>query len=235
MIEKGKKLCAVFVDLEKAYDKVCREELWEALRSYGVSGGLLRVIKSMYQASEASVRVDGEVSEWFGVKQGVRQGCPLSPWLFNIFLVMVVREGRTNIHGGVKLDTCQVQVLLFADDTDLITEREEDLQHNIKALQTAVKEHKLGVIWTKTNTMAIGREITGCTCKVEVDGHTVENVSKAVYLGVKFSEDGRMEGKLERRTGIEMSTVGAMKAKLFENRGLSWKAICNYTMQWWCQ
>ena len=76
--------------------------------------------------------------------------------------------------------------------------------------------------WTKTNTMAIGREITGC--KVEVDGHNVENVSEAVYLGVKFSEDGRMEGELERRIGIGMSTVGAMKAKVFENRGLSWKA-----------
>ena len=222
MIEKGKKLCAVLVDLEKAYDKVCREELWEALRRYGVSGGLLRVIKSMYQASEACVRVDGEMSEWFEVKQGVRQGCPLSPWLFNIFLDMVVREARTNFHGGVKLDTCQVQVLLFADDTVLVTEREEDLQHNIRALQTAVKEHKLAVNWTKTNTMAIGREITGC--KVEVDGHNVENVSEAVYLGVKFSEDGRMEGELERRIGIGMSTVGAMKAKVFENRGLSWKA-----------
>ena len=63
MIEKGKKLCAVLVDLEKAYDKVCTEELWEAPRRYGVSGGLLRAIKSMYQASEACVRVDGEVSE----------------------------------------------------------------------------------------------------------------------------------------------------------------------------
>ena len=91
------------MDLDKAYDKVCREELWEALRRYGVSGGLLRVIKSMYQASEACVRVDGEVSEWFEVKQGVRQGCPLSPWLFNIFLDMVFREARTNFHGGVKL------------------------------------------------------------------------------------------------------------------------------------
>ncbi len=90
------------------------------------------MIKSMYQASEACVRVDGEVSEWSEVKQGVRQGCPLSPCLFNIFLGMVVKEARTNFHGGVKLDTCQVQVLLFADDTVLITEREEDLQHNIR-------------------------------------------------------------------------------------------------------
>ena len=70
--------------------------------------------------------------------------------------------------------------------------------------------------------MSIGREITGC--KVEVDGHNVENASEAVCLGVKFSEDGRLEGELERRTGFGMSTVGAIKAKALENRGLSWKA-----------
>ena len=49
-------------------------------------------------------------------------------------------------------------------------------------------------------------------------------ICEAVYLGVKFSEDGRMEGELERTIGIVMSTVRAMKAKVFKNRGLSWKA-----------
>ena len=68
--------------------------------------------------------------------------------------------------------------------------------------------------------MAIGREIT--RCMVEVEGHNVGNVSEAVYLGMKFSEEGRMEGELER-IGIAMSTVGAMKAIVFENRGLSRK------------
>ena len=92
----------------------------------------------------------------------------------------------------------------FADDKVLVTELEEDLQHNIRALQTAVKEHKLAVNWTKGNKMAIGREITGC--KVEVEGQNVKNVSEVVYLGVKFSEEGRMEGELERRIGIAMNS-----------------------------
>ena len=54
--------------------------------------------KVKYQASEACVRVDGEVSEWFEVKQGVRQGCPLSPWLFNIFLYMVGNQRSMDKH-----------------------------------------------------------------------------------------------------------------------------------------
>ena len=52
----------------------------------------------------------------------------------------------------------------------------------------------------------------------------MEDVREAVCLGLKFSEDGRMEGELERRIGIAMTTVGAMKAKVFGNRGLCWKA-----------
>ena len=66
--------------------------MWEDLKRYGVSGDLLTAIRALYQASEACVKLDGECSEWFEVKQGVRQGCPMSPWLFNIFLDMVVRE-----------------------------------------------------------------------------------------------------------------------------------------------
>ena len=103
------------------------------------------------------MRADGEESEWFEVEQGVGQGCPLSPWLFNIFLDLVVRGAQTHFQGGVKLDTCQIQVLLFADDTVLVTETEKDLEHNINAMQAAVKEHKLAVNWTKPNTIAIGK------------------------------------------------------------------------------
>ena len=70
---------------------ICREELWVVLQRYGVSGDLLKAIRAMYQASEACVKVEDEVTEWFEVRQGVTQGCHMSPWLFNIYLDM---------HGG---------------------------------------------------------------------------------------------------------------------------------------
>ena len=91
MIEKEKKLYAVFVDLEKPYDKACREELWVVLQKFGVSGDLLRAIKAMYQASGQCVRVDGKVADWFEVRQGVRQGCPMPPWLFTICLDIMIK------------------------------------------------------------------------------------------------------------------------------------------------
>ena len=59
-------------------------------------------------------------------------------WLFNIYLDMVVKEARGGFQGGVTLNACKVQVLLFADDTVLVADTEEALKHNIAALQETV-------------------------------------------------------------------------------------------------
>ncbi len=82
-LEKDRKLFAAFMDLEKAYDRVDRKGLWETLRVYGVGGKLLEGVRSFYENATASVRVNGELSESFNVEVGVRQGCAMSPWLFN--------------------------------------------------------------------------------------------------------------------------------------------------------
>ena len=78
-LEKEKKMFAAFIDLEKAYNKVWRADLWSALREYGIEGRLLGSIEALYKESKACVRVEGELSEEFSVKQGLRQGCPLLP------------------------------------------------------------------------------------------------------------------------------------------------------------
>ncbi len=84
-LEKDRKLFVVFMDLEKAYDRVDRKGLWETLRVYRVGRKLLEGVRSFYENASASVRVNGEVSESFNVEVGVRQGCVMSPWLFNIY------------------------------------------------------------------------------------------------------------------------------------------------------
>ena len=167
-LEKGKKMFAAFVDLEKAYDKVWRADLWRALREYGIGGRLLGAIEALYKESKTCVRVEAELTEEFVVKQGLRQGCPLSPWLFNIFLDRVVREAMVKFKGGVVLDSCLIQILLFADDTVVMPQTEENLTKNIERLYVAMKRHGLAINWSKSNTMVFSKEYT--ECKVEVDG-----------------------------------------------------------------
>ena len=111
-----------FIDLEKAYNRVKREALW------GEGGKLVGEIKSMYVDSLACVIVQEGESERFRIHSGVRQGCIISPWLFNVYMDPVIRE--------VKMGICRMRVrfldderewrlpgLLYADDLVLCGER----------------------------------------------------------------------------------------------------------------
>ena len=81
------------MDLEKAYDRVD----WNALKIYGVEGQLLDGIKAFYKEASACVRVNGEMSESFDIRVGVRQGCVMSPWWFNIFMDSVRRKMKAKV------------------------------------------------------------------------------------------------------------------------------------------
>ena len=72
-----------FMDLEKAHDTIDRHGMWQMLRVYGVGRKLLKAVESFYVDSRACVWVGNDVSEWFPVNVQLRQGCVMSPWLFN--------------------------------------------------------------------------------------------------------------------------------------------------------
>ena len=127
-VEKRRELFVAFIDLEKAYDKVNRVKLWEALRQAQVGEGLLKAIQYLYVNCEAREKVGGKHTEWFEVKQGVRQGCTLSPWLFNVFLDT---EARVGFEKGVRLGEENVDILLLADDMVLVADSEESLRVNL--------------------------------------------------------------------------------------------------------
>ncbi len=85
-------------DIEKAYDRVDWVALWDVLKIYGVGGKLLRAIKLFNEEASTYFKISGETSEYFEIKVGLRQGCVMSPWLFNIYMDGVMRE----VKGGRK-------------------------------------------------------------------------------------------------------------------------------------
>ena len=88
----GKKVVACFIDVRKAYDRVWRDGLWKALWQKGVRGRMWRVLKEYYEKVQSAVRLDGGNTEWFDVDVGVRQGCVISPMLFDVFVDQLARE-----------------------------------------------------------------------------------------------------------------------------------------------
>ncbi len=90
---------------------------------------LLEGVRSFYKNASASVRVNGELSESFNVEVGVRQGCVMSPWLFNIYMDGCIREMKFRVRDlGARLNVRGVEqplvASLYADDTVLLAENE---------------------------------------------------------------------------------------------------------------
>ena len=98
-LANGRDVFWAFVDLEKAYDTVDRHGMRHMLGVCGVGGRLLKAVPSFYVDSRACVWVGNVVSEWFLVNLGLRQGCVISPWLFNVYVDGVVREVNVGVLG----------------------------------------------------------------------------------------------------------------------------------------
>ena len=123
--------CA-FLDIQKAYDTVFRQGVWSRLLDIGVYGKLWRVIRNLYEVVESSVLLGEVMTDWFGSKVGLRQGCVLAPLLFLIFidgLARVVKQAG----GGVKVGDDLLNILLFADDIVLIADNPAELQKLLDA------------------------------------------------------------------------------------------------------
>ena len=124
--ELDKNIYICFIDYEKVFDRVYHHKLKDTLKRINIDGKGMRVIQALYYDQVAAVRIEDGHSEEFKIKRGVRQGCILSPKLFNLYTENVFRE-IDNLD-GVKIGGININNLRYADDTALLAESEEQLQ-----------------------------------------------------------------------------------------------------------
>ena len=125
-IEYGRDLHLVFVDQEKAFDRVNRDKLLKVLEQYGVMGQLLDNIRAIYANSRSAVRTASGTSDWSPVTSGVRQGCNLSPLLFVIYMDQITKEANP--------DPEALNELMFADDQAPVNNDKIQLQEHTDQL-----------------------------------------------------------------------------------------------------
>ena len=125
-----------FIDYTKAFDYVDLNKLWEIIQEKGRPDHLTRLLRNLYAGQKATVRTRHGTTHWFQIGKGVRQGCILSPCLFNLYAEYIMRNaGLEEAQIGIKIAGRNINNLRYADDITLMAESEE-----LKSLLIKVKE-----------------------------------------------------------------------------------------------
>ena len=160
----------------------------------GIPHHLTCLLRNLYAAQEATIRTGQGTTDWFQTGKGVRQGCVLSPCLFNLCAEYIMRNtGLDEAQAGIKIAGRNINNFRYADDTTLMEESKE-----LKNLLMKVKEEsekvdlKLNI--QKTKIMASG-PITSW----QIDGETMETGIDFIFGGSKITADGDCSHEIKRR------------------------------------
>ena len=125
--EFQKNIYFCFIDYAKACDCVDHNKLWKILKEMGITDHLICFLRNLYAGQEATVRTGHGTTDWFQIGKGVRQGCILSPWLFNFYAEYIMRNaGLEEAQAGIKIAGKNISHLRYADDTTLMAESKEE-------------------------------------------------------------------------------------------------------------
>ncbi|KAK3519971.1 hypothetical protein QTP70_009635 [Hemibagrus guttatus] len=182
-----RELHCVFVDLEKAYDRVPREELWYCMRKSGVAEKYVRVVQDMYERSRTVVRCAVGQTEEFNVEVGLHQGSALGPFLFAIVMDQLSEEVRQE----------SPWTMMFADDIVICSESREQVEENLERWRFALERRGMKVSRSKTEYMCVNeREGSGT---VRLQGEEVKKVQEFKYLGSTVQSNGECRKEVKKQ------------------------------------
>jgi hypothetical protein len=254
-------LFVCFIDLMKAYDSVDRALLWQVLARFGVPAKMIGVIRAFHEGMRACVRLDdGELSEWFEVTHGLRQGCVLAPLLFNLFFsaVLTVAVGRFKSEPQVvddlvtirsRFDTSpfdtasrkaktkwllrQLWGFLYADDAAIASKSQTSLTRMMDAIVSTCRRFGLTVSEPKTEAMHM-RTRTGADIPVNISG-SGQHYAKCTdftYLGGTISDTGDITLELRRRIGRAIGKLRFYGKQVFDrSSGVTLKTKLNLLLE----
>ena len=151
------------------------------MKEMGISDHLTCLLRNLYAGQEAIVRTGHGTKDWFQIRKGVRQGCILSPCLFNLYTEYIMRNtGLEEAQVGIKTARRNTNNLRYADDTTLMAESEEELKSLLMKVKEESERVSLKLSVQKTKIMASG-PITSW----QIDGETVETVADFIFWSPK--------------------------------------------------
>lgn len=197
MKRKGRPLFACFVDLKKAYDSIWHNGLLYKLCKYKVGSTFINIIQNMYTKMKSCVKIDSWLSEFFPVNVGTRQGCNLSPTLFNLYLADLPLYMKQHNCKPVLIGDTEINMLMYADDLVVLSYKECDLQHSLGALEEYCQKWKLQINVQKTKIMSFNKR-NDSKFKYKIYNTEIEKVKQFCYLGVIFTPSGKVTATVKR-------------------------------------
>ena len=160
----------------------------------GIPYHLTFLLRNLYAGQEATVRIGHGTTDWFQIGKGVRQGCILSPCLFNLYAEYIMRNAALEeAQAGIKIAGRNIYNLRNANDTNLMAENKE-----LKSLLMKVKEEneKVGL---KLNIQKTKVMPSGPITSWQIDGETMETVADFIFEVSKITADGDCSHEIKRR------------------------------------
>ncbi|KAK3524913.1 hypothetical protein QTP86_011514 [Hemibagrus guttatus] len=202
----------VLENLEEAYDRVPREELWYCVRKLGVAEKYVRVVQDMYERSRTVVRCAVGQTEEFKVEVGLHQGSALSPFLFAMVMDQLSEEVRQE----------SPWTMMFADDIVICSESREQVEENLERWRFVLERRAMIVSRSKTEYMCVNeREGSGT---VRLQGEEVKKVQEFKYLGSTDQSNGECGKEVKKR--VQAIWNGWRKVS---------GVLCDRKISWSCQ
>ena len=214
-LQHQKELFHNFIDFKKASDRVWHEGLWHVMRSFGIEEGLIQIIQALYNTASSAVLLNSDIGEFFRTTVGVRQGCLLSPVLFNLFLEKIMRETLHNFHSTISIGGRTISNLRFADDIDLMGGNNTELQELTNRLTSRAGAYGMEVSSEKSKVMTNSANKT--PTQIYMNGQQLEEVSAFKYLGATLTKDSRSTTEIKSRLAIATSIMAKLD-KIWKNK-----------------
>ena len=177
--EFQKNIYFCFIDYAKAFDCMDHNKLREILKEMGTPDHLICLLRNLYAGQEATIRTGHGTTDWIQIGKGVRQGCILSPCLFNLYAEYIMRNPEVEkAQAGIKI--AGRNNLRYADDTTLMEESEEELKSLLMKMKEESEKLGLKLNIQKTKIMASG-PITSW----QMDGETMGKSDRLYFLGLQ--------------------------------------------------
>ena len=162
------------------------------MKKCNISTNLIQVIKNLYNKATSGILFTSSIGGWFRTTVGVRQGCLLSPTLFNIFLERIMIDAIEDQEGTVSIGVSTITNLRFADDIDGLAGEEEELANLVERLGKASTAHGMEI--SAQNTKPMTNSASGINTEIKVNGQKLETVTRFKYPGSVITDEGSKPG-----------------------------------------